>query len=179
MSETHDFGVFAVRAFDVIGDDGKTARFKTLLCPDWVNAIVFTTDGKLALVRQYRHGIGDYTVEFPGGIAEKNNSPLDDAKLEVLEETGFVSENWQLAGRYRPNPALQNNWCYTYVCHSAYRSDTHPESGCELILASALTFRAEWKQLLLQHSLMTTSMILALQMQGDSHVQNLCNLFFG
>lgn len=177
-SELYDFGVFSVHAFDVTTPEGKKSSFKTLVCPDWVNVISFTVDNEIALVRQYRYGIAEYTVEFPGGIAESECPILDAAKQELLEETGLASESWLPVGGYRPNPALQNNWCHTFICRSAYRTGASPESGCEVILARAPAFRAKWRGLMMQQSLMATSMLLALDAHGGPQFQELCRLFF-
>lgn len=174
----HDYGAFSVRALDITDGAGQTTTYHTLSCPDWVNVIAFTTENYLALVKQYRHGIADYTIEFPGGIADQNCPLLDEAKHELLEETGLGSTHWTLGGRYRPNPALQDNWCHTFVCHSASSASTLPETGCELILANPSAFRAKWKPILMQNSLMATSMLHALDINDDAHA-GLCRLFFG
>ncbi|AWM01208.1 NUDIX hydrolase [Bradyrhizobium amphicarpaeae] len=177
-SEVYNFDVFSVHTRTVNTAAGTPAKFHTLKCPNWVNAIVFTSDNLLALVKQYRHGIDDYTIEFPGGLIEQGSLPLDAIKQEVVEETGLISEHWSDICCYRPNAALQDNLCYTFACHSARNVGAHPEVGSELILTDLTAFKQRWRPLLVMHSLMATSMFLSLDYDGDVRLKELLNLFF-
>lgn len=93
--------------------------FHTISCSNWVNIIALTEESQVILVEQYRHGIGALTLEIPGGcIDETDPDPLTAAKRELLEETGFASDNWNLLGQCYPNPALQDNICYTFLAEN-------------------------------------------------------------
>ncbi len=97
----------------VSGEDGK---FTVLDSPQWVNIIPITKDNKVILVKQYRHGTNEVTLEIPGGLIEKDEDPRIAGQRECLEETGFGSDKEAiLLGRNRPNPAFLNNFCYSYV----------------------------------------------------------------
>ncbi len=54
---------------------------------DVVVIVPITPDDELVFVKQYRHGVGKFMIEFPGGIIEKNQDPLKTAKQELKEET--------------------------------------------------------------------------------------------
>lgn len=58
-------------------------------------AVVFgvTTDNKVVLVEQYRHGIKDINLELPAGLIDEGEEPINAAKRELLEETGFLTDN--------------------------------------------------------------------------------------
>ena len=58
--------------------------------PDWVNAFGLTEDGKVVMVRQYRHGIGTIGTELPGGVVEEGESLEEGVRRETLEETGYA-----------------------------------------------------------------------------------------
>ena len=76
---------------------------------DWVNVLAFTENEELVLVRQYRHGIEEYTLELPGGCVEKHEQDAKKAAMrELLEETGYFSDDVQYLGALRPNPAMYN-----------------------------------------------------------------------
>ena len=99
-----------------------------------MNVIAVTEDGKVVLVRQYRHGTGEVTLEIPGGAVEKDDrSPLLAARRELLEETGFAAKRWRRLGVVHPNPAILSNACTTYLAEGARRvADPTPDAGEDL-----------------------------------------------
>ncbi len=94
---------------------GEIHEFFVLEAPPWVNVIPLTADDRVVLVRQYRHGIRAVTLEIPGGLVEKGDTPEEAARRELREETGHEGAELTLLGAVHPNPAIQNNLCYTYL----------------------------------------------------------------
>jgi 8-oxo-dGTP pyrophosphatase MutT (NUDIX family) len=83
--------------------------FHVIEQPDWVTAIAITTDGRVVLVEEYRHGARQAVIELPSGIHEGPGEPVDQMKRELLEETGFASEDWHPLGAFFANaPRLSN-----------------------------------------------------------------------
>jgi 8-oxo-dGTP pyrophosphatase MutT (NUDIX family) len=95
--------------------------FYVLESADWVNVIPLTPRNEVVLIRQYRHGIREGTLEIPGGIVEENDSPEDAARRELIEETGYKGSEMQLLGSVHPNPAFLTNRCYTFVAKGVSR----------------------------------------------------------
>jgi 8-oxo-dGTP pyrophosphatase MutT (NUDIX family) len=81
----------------------------------WANALALTTDRRVVLVRQYRHGIRAVHFELPGGVAEPGEEPLAAAQRELLEETGYGGGRWEPLTVLSANPALQTNLCHTFL----------------------------------------------------------------
>lgn len=104
---------------------GGKGTFDIVECLNWVNVIAITPDQKVVLIKQYRHGIDNVTVEIPGGAVH----PGEDFKLaamrELQEETGYTSSDWKYLGRVDANPAFMNNYCETYLALNAM--PTHPQ----------------------------------------------------
>jgi 8-oxo-dGTP pyrophosphatase MutT (NUDIX family) len=99
-AETHDFYVIRPR--------------------NWVNVIPITAEGEVVLVEQYRHGIDEVVLEIPGGMIDPEDvSSLSAATRELVEETGYVAEEMIFIGRTQPNPAIQDNYCDTYLAVNA------------------------------------------------------------
>jgi 8-oxo-dGTP pyrophosphatase MutT (NUDIX family) len=105
---------------------GEEHEFFVIEAPDWVNIVAVTDTGEVLLIRQYRHGIDSETIEIPGGCVDPGETPLEAAKRELLEETGYVSDVWSCIGEVIPNPAIQNNTCYTFLARGL-RKERDPD----------------------------------------------------
>lgn len=88
-------------------------------CPDWCNVLAETPDGELVLVWQYRFGTDELSLEVPGGVIDPGEQPIDAARRELREETGYEAESFELVSVVAPNPALQGNRCFTYLARGA------------------------------------------------------------
>jgi len=84
--------------------------------PNWVNVFGITKQKDVVLVKLYRHGIGKTIIELPSGIIEScDKSPIDAAKRELLEETGYISSNFIQTGIVSPNTSNHNNLTYCFL----------------------------------------------------------------
>lgn len=83
--------------------------------PTWVNVIAITADGKFIMVEQYRHGLQEVFTELVAGVAEKGETPLEAAKRELLEETGYGNGKWKQFSALSQNPGSANNTTYTFL----------------------------------------------------------------
>jgi 8-oxo-dGTP pyrophosphatase MutT (NUDIX family) len=82
---------------------------------DWVHVFALDAEGRIAVVRQYRHAAEVTTVELPGGIVDEGETPLDAARRELLEETGHDATQWHAAGALWANPARQTNRVHLFL----------------------------------------------------------------
>ncbi len=89
--------------------------FYILRAPAWVNVIPLTAGNDIILVEQYRAGIDRPTLELPGGMVDDGEVPLDSAKRELAEETGYTSRRWEKLGKTSSNPAIMNNFAHLFV----------------------------------------------------------------
>ncbi len=111
-----DCRVFEVRRdFCTRDPHGGESDFYVIDSPDWVNIIARTKGGDVVLIEQYRHGAEEMHLELPGGLIDPGESPIEAAKRELREETGYASGNWLELGRSRPNPAIQNNTIFHFL----------------------------------------------------------------
>lgn len=98
----------------------KAHDFYILESADWVNVIPITPRNEVVLIRQYRHGTREITLEIPGGIFEPNDTLEETARRELFEETGYQGSEMVLLGQVHPNPAFLNNQCYTYLARNVF-----------------------------------------------------------
>lgn len=109
-----DYGIFRVRKDHCRSPRTRRAHdFWVLETTDWVNVVALTPDEQVVLVRQYRFGSQRATLEIAGGTVDPGEAPVVAAARELREETGYVPESVILLGAVEPNPAIQNNRCYT------------------------------------------------------------------
>ena len=101
---------------------GTERDFIVLNAPDWVNVVAVTPDNQIVLVRQFRYGIDEFSLEVPGGVIEPNEDPVVAGLRELQEETGFTGGAAKLMGCVRPNPAIQSNRCFFVLVENAVKS---------------------------------------------------------
>jgi ADP-ribose pyrophosphatase len=88
---------------------GDLHAFHVVEVPLCVQVIPFTPDGQVVLVEQFRPGVQRVTLEFPAGVVEDGEHPVDTAVRELEEETGYCAEAAELLGDFDPDPAIQSN----------------------------------------------------------------------
>jgi 8-oxo-dGTP pyrophosphatase MutT (NUDIX family) len=69
-------------------------EFHVISSPSWAGVLAITEGDEVVLVRQYRHGIAGASLELPAGVIEIGEEPLEAAKRELAEETGYVADRW-------------------------------------------------------------------------------------
>jgi 8-oxo-dGTP pyrophosphatase MutT (NUDIX family) len=100
---------------------GTEHDFFILRGVDWCNIIPLTDAGEVVMIRQYRHGSHEITLEVPGGMVDATDaSALTAARRELLEETGYAARAVEPIGVIRPNPAIQANVCHSFVARGAH-----------------------------------------------------------
>lgn len=130
-----DYRIFRLRRDHVRSPhNGREFRFYVLEAPDWINVIPLTPEGKVVLIRQYRPGTEEVSLEIPGGIVDdEDGGPAETARRELLEETGYAAEEVISIGRVAPNPAIMDNHCHTFLARNA-RPVAEPQfDGAEYI----------------------------------------------
>jgi ADP-ribose pyrophosphatase len=82
----------------------------------WVNVVALTTEGKIILVREYRHGARQILLGLPSGAVESSDrNPLEAIQRELREETGYSSSEIFQIGQCYVNPSHQNNMVYSFL----------------------------------------------------------------
>ena len=104
------------------GSQDRAHNFYVLHPNNWVNVIAIDQNDQVVLIEQFRHGIGTLTLEIPGGMVDAEDpSAKHAAARELLEETGYAARDLVHIGRNHPNPAIQSNYCDTFLALNVER----------------------------------------------------------
>lgn len=91
--------------------DGRTIDdYHQIALADYVIVVAQTSDDQVVLERMYKHGVGRVALMLPAGAIDAGEDPVDAAKRELLEETGYAASEWKFLG--------------PFVCHANYGCGT-------------------------------------------------------
>ena len=118
---------------------------------DYVVIVATDEEGRYICVRQYRPGIGEVTTEFPAGGIERNDgrqyagstrraetdafaeAALDTAKRELLEETGYTSDDWTHLLTVPSNAVISDNYAVVFAARNCRRTGTQDLDDTEFL----------------------------------------------
>lgn len=90
-------------------------EFYVLEYPDWVNVIAIDQDGRFVMIKQFRYGIRQVNYELCAGVIEPDETPLQAAKRELSEETGYEGGEWTELCSICANPSTTNNFTHCFL----------------------------------------------------------------
>jgi len=99
----------------------------------WATIVAITRTKEVVLIKQYRHGAGKVIWEFPAGVVDAHESPLQAAKRELLEESGYSGDTWIETGAISPNPDNHSNLIHTFLALDVERVAPQSLDGNEEI----------------------------------------------
>lgn len=141
---------------------------------DWINIVALTSAGESVMVRQYRFGIGACTLETPGGMVDDGETPLEAAQRELLEETGYRSDDWEYLGAVEPNPAFHPHLCHHFLARNVERvadPDLGPGEAIEIEICDLESLRAAIEDGSLRHSLALSALSRVYELWRLPHTQ--------
>jgi ADP-ribose pyrophosphatase len=125
--------------------DGRTIDYEIWAELDTVAVLALTPDREVVLARQFRPGPEEVLLELPGGRIEPGQAPIDAARAELLEETGYAGE-LEAVGSLLPD-AYTAATKYVFAAIDCRRErDPEPDEFTEPVLLSLEDFRTHLRK---------------------------------
>jgi 8-oxo-dGDP phosphatase len=99
--------IIKVRSDTVRVPEGTTAEREVVEHPGAVGVVALDEDGRVLMIRQYRHPVGRLLWELPAGLRDVAGEPTaQTARRELLEETGYRARDWRVLADYFSSPGI-------------------------------------------------------------------------
>jgi ADP-ribose pyrophosphatase len=138
--------VFQLQRDTVIEPGGVQAERDIIVHPGSVVVLPIFKDGRILLIRQYRHSVGEFLWELVAGRKEPQESPMAGARRELLEETGYTAKRMRKLMRVVPTPGFVNEWMWIFAAEGLTEGAAQPEED-EKITPRIFTVRQAEKMI--------------------------------
>lgn len=109
--------------------DGTTALREYVVHPGAAIILPLFDDGSVLLERQFRYPLGRHFYELPAGKLEPDEAPLETAKRELLEETGYAAAEWRELGRLHPCIGYSDEQIDFFLARKLEFKGARPDEG--------------------------------------------------
>ena len=93
-------------------------------------------DPRVIMEQQYRHAARQYLIELPAGKLEAGEDPLEGAKRELIEETGYRAKHWTKLVKYFASPGFLGEWMQVYLAEGLTRGESAQEEDESIDVAA-------------------------------------------
>jgi ADP-ribose pyrophosphatase len=127
---------FGVRRDELIEPTGVHTIREVVTHPGSVVILPVLPDGKIVLVRQYRHSAGQYLWELVAGRMERGENPKNGARRELLEETGYRAKKFSVFLDLFPTPGFLEERMYLLLAEGLSAGEAQPEEDEKIMVAA-------------------------------------------
>jgi ADP-ribose pyrophosphatase len=111
----HRSRVFNLIRENVTLENGVVTDLEFLEHPGATAIIPMLNESRVLLIKQYRHALREYIWEIPAGTIDPQESVINCAKRELIEETGYSADQWQELGEITPVPGYSDERIHIYL----------------------------------------------------------------
>lgn len=138
--------VFGVRRDEVLEPGGIRTTREVVTHPGSVVVLPLLPDGRILLVRQYRHATRQFLWELVAGRIERGENPRQAAARELLEETGYRAKRYRVFLDIFPTPGFLEERMYILLAQGLTSGDARPEEDEKI--SSRVFNRSQLRQMI-------------------------------
>lgn len=107
--------------------DGDSFERDIVIFPEAVVVLPFITSEKIILIKQFRPSVNDYIIEAPAGVVDKDETPEETARRELVEEIGYYPSRLTKLGSFMPTPGYSTEILHFYIAENLEYRGMRPE----------------------------------------------------
>ncbi|RNB81547.1 NUDIX hydrolase [Brevibacillus fluminis] len=123
----YDGRIIKVKVDEVVLPNGKTAKREIVNHQGAVAVMALTDDNKLLAVRQFRKPLERSIIEIPAGKLERGEEPIECARRELLEETGYTAKVLTLLSSFYTSPGFADEILHLFVATGLTAGEAQPD----------------------------------------------------
>jgi ADP-ribose pyrophosphatase len=125
--------VFGVRRDEIAEPSGLQVTREVVTHPGSVVILPVLPDGRILMVRQYRHATRQFLWELVAGRIEQGEDPREAAARELIEETGYRAKRFTIFLDLFPTPGFLEERMYILLAEGLTRGEAHPEADEQIV----------------------------------------------
>ncbi len=125
--------IFGIRRDEVIEPGGVRATREVITHPGSVVVLPVLPDGRILLIRQYRHATRQYLWELVAGRMDPGETPATAASRELIEETGFRARHFRVFLDVFPTPGFLEERMFILRAEGLTAGEAEPEEDEKII----------------------------------------------
>jgi ADP-ribose pyrophosphatase len=107
--------------------NGRVAELEIAHHPGGAAVVALDADGRVCLLRQFRHAAGGWITELPAGKLDGGEPPLECAQRELAEEAGVTAGRWDKLGEYFSSPGVFTEVIHLFLARDLAAAEARPE----------------------------------------------------
>jgi len=115
QSTLHQGRVFSLVNEKYTLDNGVASDMDFIQHPGAAAMVPMLNQTEVVLIKQYRHAIREFIWEIPAGTLDPEESPINCAKRELIEEIGYSANNWHQLGTITPLPGCSDERIHIFL----------------------------------------------------------------